>query len=187
MAIMTLAEIKKTFRSRLLDLTDLNPEMIREAYADTGDGPFIRPGQTALYYYVQPHDDPINRQVDTTYQPMIGGGLKQTLEYNRVLDVQVVAYGPGGYDILCQLRLRLLRISPVDAMRQAGLYLVPDIAEPVALWEPYEGSIWIPRADLRLRYNQKITDEAITQAVSGLDVILKTEQTERKIEIEEGD
>ncbi len=167
-------------------MTELTADHIRENYpADSS--PFAKKDENTLYYYVTPADDPINRQTDTDYSTGSGVNLKQTASYNRVLEMYITVYGPDAYDILTALRLKLLAgAAGQSPLRTAGLYIIPDIAEPPLLWEIYQNQ-WFQRSDLQFMCNQLATLEATIPTVEVADIVLKTEQTERNIDIEGDD
>lgn len=167
-------------------MTELTADHIRENYpADSS--PFARKDENTLYYYVMPADDLINRQTDTGYSTGSGGNLKQTASYNRVLQMYITVYGPDAYDILTNLRLKLLTgAAGQSPLRTAGLYIIPDIAEPPLLWEIYQNQ-WFERSDLQFKCNQLATLETNVPSVEVADIVLLSEQTERPIDIEGDD
>ena len=181
MSIMPLSEVKAALRQQLTSLLDLPETHIRENYP--GDSsPFAKKGENTLYYYVTPTDEPINRQIDTVRTAGSGTNLRQTVSYNRVLQIYLTVYGPDSYDILTNLRLKLLSgAAGQNPLRAAGLYLVPDVAEPNLLWEIYQNQ-WYQRSDLQFRCNQLATLETEIPSVEVADIVLMTEQTERNID-----
>ncbi len=167
-------------------MTELTADLIRENYpADSS--PFPRKDENTLYYYVMPADDPINRQTDTGYSTGSGGNLKQTASYNRVLQMYITVYGPDAYDILTNLRLKLLAgASGQSPLRTTGLYIIPDIAEPPLLWEIYQNQ-WFQRSDLQFKCNQLATLETGIPYVEVANIVLMTEQQTRDIDLEGDD
>lgn len=186
MSIMPLETVKAALRSQLLSLTNLPDTHIRENYpADSS--PFAAKDENTLYYYVMPADDPINRQTDTGSSTGSGDNLKQTASYNRVMQMYITVYGPDAYDILTNLRLKLLAgAGGQSPLRTAGLYIIPDIAEPPLLWEIYQNQ-WFQRSDLQFKCNQLATLETEIPSVKVADIVLMSEQTERHIDIEGDD
>ena len=68
-----------------------------------------------------------------------------------------------------------------------GLHIIPDIAEPQQVWESYNNKWW-PRVDMQVRYNNLVTDERHTvNYLSSADIAVVSEQTERVIEVKEGE
>lgn len=167
-------------------MTELTADHIRENYpADSS--PFAAKDENTLYYYVMPADDPINRQTDTVYRAGSGVNLKQTASYNRVMQMYITVYGPDAYDILTALRLKLLAgASGQSPLRTAGLYIIPDIAEPPLLWEIYQNQ-WFQRSDLQFKCNQLATLETGIPYVEVADIVLMTEQQTRDIDLEGDD
>ena len=181
MSIMPLSDVKAALRQQLLQMTELAADHIRENYP--GDSsPFAKKSENTLYYYVTPTDEPINRQIDTVRTAGSSNNLRQTVSYNRVLQIYLTVYGPDSYDILTNLRLKLLqKASGQNPIRAAGLYLVPDVAEPNLLWEIYQNQ-WYQRSDLQFRCNQLATLETTIPSVEVADIVIMTEQTERNID-----
>jgi hypothetical protein len=183
---MTLAAIRGALRQQLISLLEIPETHIRENYpADSS--PFAKKDETTLYYYVAPADDPINRQIDTVRQAGSNNSLRQTVSYNRVLQMYLTAYGPDGYDLLTDLRLKLMAgAGGQSPLRTAGLYIIPEIAEPNILWEPYQNQ-WFQRSDLQFKCNQLATIETGIPYVEVADIVLMTEQQTRNIDLEGDD
>lgn len=118
--------------------------------------------------------------ITTSRQQMI-------LSYNRVIVLDITLYGPDAYDQAVLLRMDLLEPTLNWDLAAKGLYVIPDIAEPEPMWEPYNNRWW-SRVDMQVRYNNLVTDERHTvNYLSSADINVVSEQTERTIEVKEGE
>lgn len=184
--MMTLEECSKLFGRHLINLLGCNPNGVRKDYQQES-GPFHKIEENACYYYVQPADESVNRQIDTRYNPLDETKAQQINSYNRVLELNITLYGKDAYDKAVMLRLDLLEPTLNWDLAAKGLYVIPDVAEPYALWEPYNNRWW-QRVDMQVRYNNLVTDERHTvHYLSSADINVVSEQTERTIEVKEGE
>lgn len=103
MSRLTLKELQAIFWRQLMILLGHNPDdkkqqdMVRLAYQDESQ-PFHDYRRNICYYYVQAADDPINRQIDTRYNPIDETKTQQISSYNRVITLDIILYGPDAYD-----------------------------------------------------------------------------------------
>lgn len=192
MSRLTLKELQKIYWRQLMILLGHNPEddrqqdLVRLSYQDESQ-PFHDYCRNICYFYVQAADDPINRQIDTQYNPIDETKTQQVSSYNRVITLDVILYGPDAYDQAVLLRMDLVEPTLNWDLAAKGLYIIPDIAEPQQMWEPYNNKWW-PRVDMQVRYNNLVTDERHTvNYLSSADIAVVSEQQERLIEVKEGE
>lgn len=189
---LTLKELQDIYLRQLMVLLGHNPddeeqqEMVRLAYQEDST-PFHEYDRNICYYYIQAADDPINRQIDTTYSPIDDTKTQQINSYNRVITLDIILYGPDAYDQAVLLRMDLLEPTQNWDLAAKGLHIIPDIAEPQQMWEPYNNKWW-PRVDMQVRYNNLVTDERHTvNYLSSADITVVSEQMEQTIEVKEGE
>lgn len=192
MSRLTLKELQDIYWRQLMILLGHSPEddrqqdLVRLAYQEDSQ-PFHDYHRNICYYYVQAADDPINRQIDTRYNPIDDTKTQQINSYNRVITLDIILYGSDAYDRAVLLRMDLLEPTQNWDLAAKGLYIIPDIAEPQQMWEPYNNKYW-PRVDMQVRYNNLVTDERHTvNYLSSADINVVSEQTERLIEVKEGE
>lgn len=192
MSRLTLKELQDIYWRQLMILLGCNPDdkkqqdLVRLAYQDNSQ-PFHDYHRNICYFYVQAADDPINRQIDTQYNPIDDTKTGQINSYNRVITLDIILYGPDAYDRAVLLRMDLLEPTLNWDLAAKGLHIIPDIAEPQQIWEPYNNKYW-PRVDMQVRYNNLVTDERHTvNYLSSADINVVSEQTERLIEVKEGE
>ena len=192
MSRLTLKELQTIYWRQLMTLLGHNPEddkqqdLVRLSYQDNSQ-PFHDYRRNICYYYVQAADDPINRQIDTIYSPIDDTKTQQVNSYNRVILLDITLYGPDAYDQAVLLRMDLLEPTLNWDLAAKGLYVIPDIAEPEPMWEPYNNRWW-SRVDMQVRYNNLVTDERHTvHYLSSADITVVSEQQERLIEVKEGE
>lgn len=192
MSRLTLKELQAIFWRQLMILLGHNPDdkkqqdMVRLAYQDESQ-PFHDYRRNICYYYVQAADDPINRQIDTRYNPIDETKTQQISSYNRVITLDIILYGPDAYDRAVLLRMDLLEPTLNWNLAAKGLHIIPDIVEPQQMWEPYNNKYW-PRVDMQVRYNNLVTDERHTvNYLSSADINVVFECQERTIEVKEGE
>ena len=189
---LTLKELQDIYWRQLMILLGHDPDskkqqdQVRLAYQEDSQ-PFHEYDRNICYYYIQAADDPINRQIDTRYSPLDETKTQQINSYNRVITLDIILYGPDAYDQAVLLRMDLLEPTLNWDLAAKGLYIIPDIAEPQQMWEPYNNKWW-PRVDMQVRYNNLVTDERHTvNYLSSADITVVSEQTERDIEVKEGE
>ena len=189
---LTLKELQDLYWRQLMILLGHDPDskkqqdQVRLAYQEDSQ-PFHDYKRNVCYYYVQAADDPINRQIDTRYYPLDETKTQQINSYNRVITLDLILYGPDAYDQAVLLRMDLLEPTQNWDLAAKGLHIIPGIAEPQQMWEPYNNKWW-PRVDMQVRYNNLVTDERHTvNYLSSSDINVVSEQTERTIEIKEGE
>lgn len=189
---LTLKELQDIYFRQLMILLGHNPddedqqERVRLAYQEDST-PFHDYRSNVCYYYIQAADDPVNRQIDTRYHPVDETKTQQVSSYNRVIALDITLYGPDAYDRAVLLRMDLLEPTLNWDLAAKGLYVIPDIAEPQQMWEPYNNKWW-PRVDMQVRYNNLVTDERHTvNYLSSADITVVSEQTERVIKVKEGE
>ena len=189
---LTLKELQDIYWRQLMILLRHDPDskkqqdQVRLAYQEDSQ-PFHDYRRNVCYFYVQAADDPINRQIDTTYSPIDDTKTQQINSYNRVITVDIILYGPDAYDQAVLLRMDLLEPTLNWDLAAKGLSITPDMAEPQQMWEPYNNKWW-PRVDMQVRYNNLVTDERHTvNYLSSADITVVSEQQERTIEVKEGE
>jgi hypothetical protein len=177
---MTLAEIRLLMQLHLTELLGVQAAKVRPAYETSAVGREVY--DDVCYFYVLPADNPINRQIDKTYQDE-GGTARVVNRYTRVIELSLTFYGPSGYDKAVLLRMDLLEPDLNERLFAAGLRVVTDIAEPFCLWENYREQ-WIMRTDMSVRFNQAVTDARHeAEYLQGARVLVETENDERTVDI----
>lgn len=192
MAALSFKALEDIFQSHLVGLLGYDPgnkatkDLVRYNYQDDSQ-PFHSFGKNVCYFYLQPVDDGINRQINTHYLPLDDTKAQQINSYTRVLELVINFYGPEAYDKAILLRMDLMEPTRNYALAQQGLYVIPDLAEPFLSWEKYN-NLWWSRTDLSVRYNNVVTDERHTVGyLTSADITVVSEQTERLIEVKEGE
>lgn len=184
----SLEELQDLFAVQLAAMVDCDEEdLIRLDYQMEGQ-PFHDATRDICYYHLQTAADAISRQIDTRYEGLSDIQARQVQSYTRVLELSLTLYGSNAYDKAVLLRLDLLNPLCNRELKQAGLYVVPDIAEPYPLWEQYNNK-WLQRVDLRIRYNNRITDDErhTVGYIQAVPITVVGGAEERRIEIKEGE
>ena len=186
---LTLKELQDIYWRQLMILLGHDPDsskqqdQVRLAYQEDSQ-PFHDYHRNVCYFYVQAADDPINRQIDTTYSPIDDTKTQQINSYNRVITLDIILYGPDAYDQAVLLRMDLLEPTQNWDLAAKGLYVIPDIAEPQQMWEPYNNKWW-PRVDMQVLYNNLVTDERHeVYYLTTADITVVSEQQEREVNID---
>lgn len=189
MSRLTLKELQAIYWRQLMLLLGCNTDdkkqqdLVRLAYQEDSQ-PFHDYHRNICYYYVQAADDPINRQSDTRYNPIDDTKTQQINSYNRVITLDIILYGPDAYDRAVLLRMDLLESTLNWDLAAKGLYIIPDIAEPQQMWEPYNNKYW-PRVDMQVRYNNLVTDERHeVYYLTAADITVVSEQQGRAVNID---
>ena len=186
---LTLKELQDIYWRQLMILLGHDPDskkqqdQVRLAYQEDSQ-PFHEYDRNICHYYIQATDDPVNRQIDTRYHPVDETKTQQVSSYNRVITLDITLYGPDAYDRAVLLRMDLLEPTLNWDLAAKGLYVIPDIAEPQQMWEPYNNKWW-PRVDMQVRYNNLVTDERHeVHYLTAADITVVSEQQEREVSID---
>jgi hypothetical protein len=176
---LSMTEIRALFQVQLAELLGWPVDRVRTIYLREPVGLDVY--NDVCYYWVQPTDEPINRQMDKTYREE-GNKARIIRSYTRVVELRLIFYGENGYSKAMFLRLDLLSPELNRRLFEAGLRVVTDIAEPRAVWEEYRGQ-WLPRTDMMVRFNQKVDDERQeAEYLQGAQIVAINEQEERTVE-----
>jgi hypothetical protein len=123
-------------------------------------------------------DDPFNRLRHTEYEKITDNEAIETVSQTRVLQVSWIFYGPNSFDIAFKVKNALFKSfkRPLAAL---NLYLIPNIAVPRRVPEPYNGRWW-ERVDFSARFNELIKTEATTPYIKSATIIIKKEDGEER-------
>lgn len=188
MSSISLTELQDLFAEQLSILLDCQEnDLVRLDYQEDST-PFHETGRDICYYHLQTAAEAISQQIDTRYTPLDEDRARQVQSYTRVLMLTLSFYGPNAYDRAMLLRMDLLNPLCNRELKQKGLFVVPDIAEPYPFWEQYNNK-WIQRTDLQVRYNNRVTDEGrhTVGYIKSVPVVVVGGAEERTIEIKEGE
>lgn len=117
-------------------------------------------------------DDLMNKTRDMDYVngPTV---FTQVVKYTRVWEVFWSVYGPNSFDNARQIRTRLWDQDIHDLFAASQLYFVAEVSAPVRV--PYEqDGQWWDRADLKVRFNEFVTELSTAQYVESVEIILET-------------
>lgn len=177
--MLSMQEINGLFHDLFVKVTGLPGQRVRGTNQWNSQPKFTK-GEDYLYYWIITQDDEIAHTADTEYKAVDDEKAEKVITYNRVLQVQVTAYGDNASDILRVLRLALLDKSQTKMLREAKIHVVTNIPESTLTWEDYNNN-WIPRADLTVNYNMLTTNDGIQTKepiyyVTGSSITIKTDQ-----------
>ena len=138
--------------------------MIREAYTEPENSP--RPDRSAdvIYWSVSPAQDAGTDYAVYSVEQATRGSHKPAVSRFLPYQLLLVCYGPNCESHAHQIRSFLFVDGsgfPRSILRKAGIYLVPDPAPPLLLYEP-EGTLWRRRADLTVSIG--VTDTLVYAA-----------------------
>jgi len=120
-------------------------------------------------------DDPINRQIDVKNLQNDAVSVGQVTTYIRVWQVYWCAYGPNSFDAMRKIRSGLMsqRQHDLAAVLNLGLYLVPDRVAPRRVPEPKDGGQWWERVDWEVRFNERVSELEIVDAIASSEIIVE--------------
>lgn len=97
-----------------------------------------------------------------------------TFTYTRVWEIRFVLYGPNSYDNARVIRSAVLLDFSHDFLAESNVYLVPDTPSPRRV--PYEfNSQWWERTDLRLKFNEGVTETTVVTSGASVEIKLYNE------------
>lgn len=176
---MTLKEIRELFRQQIVRLTGLDGKHVRFFYSEDSAPKFSK-GENVIYYSLVPVESAVSQCVDAKYEAVDDDKAKQVLTYNRVLQLNITAYGDLAAEYTRLLRMEFLNKSRNKLLRESHIHPVTEIAEPSLVWENYNNN-WIERSDLTIQYNALTTNDEIATKepiyyVTGSSITIKTDQ-----------
>lgn len=179
MAYQSLYELKEIVKDYLQEvMNDTKGDMVRESYQPNSQ-PFQNAKQDVCYFTVLPADDAINRQMDIRYDAFHEEEAKKVCSYTRVIALMLSFYGPNAYENAVNLRMEVVSGSRDNLLAVNGLHLILDIAEPLLTYELYQNQ-WIPRVDLSMKFNNRVTDDSQTVAyIKSASIQVVEEKQER--------
>jgi hypothetical protein len=99
--------------------------------------------------------------------------VNATYGYTRVWAVTFANYGPNSFDKARLIRSAVLLDWTHDYLAQNNVYLIPDTPSPKRV--PYEfQNQWWERTDLRLRFNELVTETIVIPAGKSVEIIVET-------------
>ena len=172
MAIQTLEELEILFYKVLMRLLGCDPNAtftrppVRRSWPVSGQ-PDWRIGDDVIFMQLtDAAGDDVVMPFDEAWEDA-GEDLIRKDTGTRVLQLQLIAYGPHCYDRLIHIRHGLL--CGVDALRKACVMVIPGTDTPQYAPEPYQGQWW-KRADLTVRFNNLLTFEEDVRTVRTVPV-----------------
>lgn len=151
--------------------------LIREAYAEPENMP--QPSRKRNIIYWTTLLDPGTDAVSTEYVSDATTGNRHTPVVYTTLKYQliIVCYGPACEAYAHRIRAMFFLDGagfPRRILREAGIYPVPDPAQPTLLHEE-EGSLWRKRADLTisLRVRDELSGQARNAITTAPTVIIR--------------
>lgn len=186
MAYQSLYELKEIVKDYLQAvMNDTKGDMVRESYQPNSQ-PFQNVKQDVCYFTVLPADDGINRQMDIRYDAFCEDEAKKVRSYTRVIALTLSFYGPNAYENAMKVRMDAVGGSRDNLLAVNGLHLIPDIAEPLLAYELYQNQ-WMPRVDLLMKFNNRVTDDSQTVAyIQAASIQITGEEQEKILNIEGG-
>lgn len=175
--MLSLQEINSIFYKALMGALGYDPGSwdtsskppVRQMYSTEGAPDWNLTDDVLFFYASNVPDSDLNQQVDEVWEED-GRDLIRKDYMTRVLSLSLIAYGPHAYDHLVQIKHAFL--SGSKPLRDNGLFLVPEGAQPQAVPEFFQGCWWM-RSDLTLTFNNQMdfTEEvkAIEQVPTHID------------------
>jgi hypothetical protein len=129
--------------------------------------------ENIIFITATPVDHLINRQHDVLIENS-SPDLVATHSLTRVMVVNFVAYGPEATLNLEKIHLAMFYDSVRFSLKDEEIYFVPDNPSARRLPERFQARWW-NRADMQLRFNEKLTDEENINAIDSVDVSIDQE------------
>jgi hypothetical protein len=107
-----------------------------------------------IFFRLAEEDAPINRPLDALAETTEDEAAITTGQM-RLWRLDVIAYGPNGYDNLVRIRRNLFGQAASRYLKKSGLFIVPDIPAPRRAPELFN-SDWWERADMPVRFNERV-------------------------------
>ncbi len=113
-----------------------------------------------------------------------GEDLNRHQEQTRVMQVQMIAYGPNGATNLDNIRTAIYNGLPM--LRAAGVYVVPGNEAPKYVPELFQAQWW-RRADMTLVFNVRKTYEFAVKTIQSVPVTIGANRPEESTTVLSGE
>lgn len=173
---MVLKDIEDVIRKVTLEILGLpndatTASRVRISWGQTS-APAWGIDDNVTFIRVYQGDDPYNRPKDIQYQNNDETSLIRTEKYTRVIVVDWIFYGPSGFDDADIIRNGL---SKNETLIKNNLFFVYDRPAPTRTPELFNNQ-WYERSNFSGRFYEQINRNYTVPAISGAEVILKTEE-----------
>lgn len=119
-----------------------------------------------IFVSALPVEDDISKHNDVSTEET-SPGLNLIKSFTRVMEMNLVAYGPEATKNLTTIRFGYYRDIISHQLAKEEIFLVTDIPSVKRLPELFQGRWW-ERADLRIRFNELVT---VTEAINNIESV----------------
>jgi hypothetical protein len=155
--ILTLGQIEDFFSDLTLRMLKLDPDIpgrVRTTWPTSG-APAWEITEDVMFISVNYDDDPIIKQMHTTYGHLDANNADYILKYTNVLRINWTAYGPNSFSDMDAVRSSLILPSFTDQMNSHNVLLITDLNPPMRSPELYNGQWW-ERTSFYARFNEGV-------------------------------
>ena len=122
------------------------------------------------FYRILFEDDEYNRQREMKFEAVYNGStednqnITQIMQMTNVNRIYWTIYGPNSMDNAWRIWNQLYYQSTKNILAARNIYLVPDIAAPRRVPEPFQ-SLWWERHDLEVKFNSLIVINSLIPTI----------------------
>lgn len=169
---MALDELEILFYRAFMSLLGENPETtyerppVRRSWPTTGQPDWSFEEDVLFYQCAFVDGQDVSQPLHDFWQDS-GEDLNRHQEQTRVLQVQMIAYGPNGATNLDNIRTAIYNGVPL--LRRAGVYVVPGNEAPKYAPELFQARWW-RRADMTLIFNVAKSYDTIVKTITSVPI-----------------
>lgn len=177
---LTIFDANNIFQSAAQAIMQIDPNTdtqafykVRTAFPQTG-APAFKITDDVVFVIPKPIDDDYNRVRDEAYQNISNELVQKQINYTRAWEVSLSVWGPNSLDNWRALRSGFLDTQEIHDFlaTQGGLYIIPDIPEPMRAPENFEGQWW-ERVEGVMRFYEAVSETVDYQSVASVEVIVQ--------------
>lgn len=185
----TLTQLNELFQCLVIDMlgyeaTGSPADYSEAAYTDvrlswpTEGAPSWEVDEDVVFLRVFEGDDFINRQRETKVTALTDTTLNEETTYTRVVELNLIFYGPNSFDRAQTIRDSFYYDEYHWQLAQSSIYMIPNIEAPRRVPEAFQGQWW-ERADLTLRFNEKIAKNRSINIIESAEFIVYNDDEEQ--------
>lgn len=170
--ILTLTQLENLFQSvtsQILGTTD--PSAVRIDWPADG-APSWKINDDVCFIRIDFDDDPITRQVETSYEPLDSDNATVNQSSMDVIGVDWIVYGPHSFDNARLIRNKLFDPTYKDILAASNVALVTDIAMPRRVPEFFNGQWW-NRTSFSANFNELVVRQSSVPYLQSANVQVK--------------
>ncbi len=152
-------------------LVPYNQSRVRIAWPTKG-APTWKITDNVAFLLLNIDDDPVNKQMETTYTELDSNTADSQMSYTRVLRMSWICYGPSSFNDADLLRSQLFTFKITQLLAANNLALITDVPAPISSPELFAGQWWA-RTSFYARFNELVIRHSDVPYLNSADIQIK--------------